>query len=458
MSSQAIEKLRRKFILVATLSFAGAMLLIAGLIYITNLLVTRREISNVIDYIVDNEGELPSPFTGRQLLPEETANGFSEDSSYENDTEDTLSEKKIMEISLADLFGYRNRIYASRESLYSIRYFAVLFDADGEVTDVKTSHIAAVEDDEAEEYARVALRQFFRFGSFGVFYYKVADLDNGGKIVVYMDSTNQVTTNVRLLIVALILIGLGIVIAFLLVRFFSFRVVRPEIEAANRQKLFITNASHELKTPLAVIKANTEVEQMINGENEWNTSTLKQVDRMTGLISNLVMIAKAEEKENNAPREMIDVSAVISETADSFLAMASSDGKKLEKNISEGITRMAAESDIRQLATLLLDNAVKYCDQGGTITIALDEGRGKSVRLAVSNTYAEGADTDTTRFFDRFYRKDESHNVDRGGYGIGLSIAESLLTGYNGTLDASWKDGVITFTCVLKFSVPARRR
>ena len=119
---------------------------------------------------------------------------------------------------------------------------------------------------------------------------------------------------------------------------------------------------------------------------------------------------------------------------------------------------MAAESDIRQLATLLLDNAVKYCDQGGTITIALDEGRGKSVRLTVSNTYAEGADTDTTRFFDRFYRKDESHNVDRGGYGIGLSIAESLLTGYNGTLDASWKDGVITFTCVLKFSVPARRR
>lgn len=454
MSTQAINKLRRKFILVATLSFAGAMFLIAGLIYVTNLLVTRREISNVIDYIIENEGELPSPSSLKDSSSQaDQSREFIEQETDSVSKNGHVSREKWMEFSLSDLFGYGNWIYSSEEYLYSVRYFAVLFDDSGEVSDIKTSHIAAVDDSEAERYARIALDQPFRFGSFGLFYYKVGTLENGNAIVVYLDSTSQVTTNSRLLIVSLSLIGLGIVIAFFLVRYFSFKVVRPEVEAAERQKRFITNASHELKTPLAVIRANTEVEQMVNGENEWNTSTMNQVDRMTGLIANMVMIARADEKESDHPLEKIDVSKAVSETASSFRSVAETNGKTMGAEIPQGVSMVASESDVRELATLLIDNAIKYCDDGGKVAVKLSSIRKGGIQLAVSNSYADGADTDYSRFFDRFYRKDEAHNIETEGYGIGLSIAESLTEKYHGSLNASWKDGLITFTCILRWAV-----
>ena len=452
MSTQAINKLRRKFILVATLSFAGAMFLIAGLIYVSNVLVTRREISNVIDYIIENEGELPSPSSLQDSSGQTAGHANSREQETGSDGSSHVSQEEWMEYSLSDLFGYRNWIYSSSEFLYSVRYFAVLFDESEEVSDIKTSHIAAVNDYEAEHYARIALDQPFRFGSFGLFYYKVGTLENGNAIVVYLDSTNQVTTNSRLLVVSLALIGLGIVIAFFLVRFFSYAVVRPEVEAAERQKRFITNASHELKTPLAVIRANTEVEQMVNGENEWNVSTMNQVDRMTGLIANMVMIAKAQEKESDLPPEKIDVSKAVSETAASFHSVAETNGKTIQTEIPDGISMVASEGDLRELATLLIDNAIKYCDDGGSVAVKLASIRKGGVQLAVSNSYAEGAGTDYSRFFDRFYRKDEAHNIESEGYGIGLSIAESLAEKYHGSLNASWKDGVITFTCILRHS------
>ena len=448
MNSRSIEKLRKKFILVATLSFAGVMLLISGLIYATNLFVTRSEVRRILDYIISYEGELPSHSS---VGEEYKDTGFP--SEYESEMQAVLEsadDDQFMELSLFELFGRRSRWFNSPDFSYSTRFFAVLFDADGEVYDVKTNHIAAVSEEEAEEYGRIALRQFFRFGSFGVFYYKVAALENGGKIVVFLDSTDQVATNGRLLITALTLIGLGMCIAFLLMRLLSYRVVRTEIENANRQKQFITNASHELKTPLAVIRANTEVEQMLNGENEWNISTMKQVDRLTGLIGNLVMIARAEEKEDKVMRDVIDISVPVRETAESFQPVAISEEKQLRLRIDDAVKLCANEGEIRQLVSLLTDNAIKYCDKAGEIEIALSQARGKAARLVISNTYAEGAGVDYSRFFDRFYRKDEAHGIDQGGYGIGLSIAESLFESYHGAIDVTWKEGTIHFTCLLK--------
>ena len=228
-----------------------------------------------------------------------------------------------------------------------------------------------------------------------------------------------------------------------------FRSIAPEIRNAEQQKQFITNASHELKTPLAVIKANTQVQEMMNGKDEWTESTMRQVDRMTGLIQNLVTIVRAEEKEDSEDRIDTDVSEAIRDTVKSYLPVAENAGETLNQNIGDGIHMKAVESQIRQLATLLIDNAIKYCDEHGTINVELLQ-KGRGVKLSVSNTYAEGKNADYSKFFERFYRADQSHNVDKGGYGIGLSIAESLVKQYNGSIDASWKDDVITFDCILK--------
>ena len=111
---------------------------------------------------------------------------------------------------------------------------------------------------------------------------------------------------------------------------------------------------------------------------------------------------------------------------------------------------LADSSKIRQLTTLLVDNAVKYCDEGGKIEVTAGQIKnGRGAALTVSNSYAEGADVDYSRFFERFYRQDSSHNIDKGGYGIGLSLAESICSQYGGDIRAQWKDGVISFICQL---------
>jgi signal transduction histidine kinase len=260
------------------------------------------------------------------------------------------------------------------------------------------------------------------------------------------------------LISVLSILGLGTFLSFFIMRLLSKGFVRTEVENVEKQKQFITNASHELKTPLAVIKANTEMQEMMDGESEWSQSTLRQVDRMTGLIGNLVQIARAQEMTDGelAPT---DIAAAVSETADSFAPVAASDGKKLEKEIPDSLVIKSSDSSMRQLTSLLVDNAIKYCDDGGTIKVELARSRRGAV-LTVSNDYAEGANVDYSRFFERFYRQDEAHTISAGrsegtsgehtnksGYGIGLSIAESLVKSMKGSIDVSWNKGRILFTC-----------
>ena len=161
------------------------------------------------------------------------------------------------------------------------------------------------------------------------------------------------------------------------------------------------------------------------------------------------MITKLQEMEDDSAVSEIDISEVTSDTANEFRVMAESSGIAFEKQIEDGLKIVAEESKIRQLVMILLDNAVKYCDENGKIVICLGGLRRNRIRLTVSNSYAAGSDIDCSRFFDRFYRRDESHNIDTGGYGIGLSIAESICANMGGKIRAEWKDGVISFICEL---------
>ena len=130
-----------------------------------------------------------------------------------------------------------------------------------------------------------------------------------------------------------------------------------------------------------------------------------------------------------------------------YRALAEQSGKNLKTNIEKDVMVTSDESKLRQLSTILVDNALKYCDENGEVEVSLIPIKhGKlRMRLVVSNSYKDGAGIDCNRFFDRFYREDQSHNIDKGGYGIGLSIAESICRRYGGNIKAGWKDGVISF-------------
>ncbi len=444
MSERTINKLRRKFMTIAMLSFILVMVGMGAIIYTTNLVVTRQRIVRTLNMIIENNGYLEAPRSEAEIVAE-----------TEPQTDPDLPVESFWSFpSLSDVFSSKHGLGLDNpEFAYSTRYFAVIFDENQEVVDIVTSHIAAVDEDTAKLYGQTALKSDSSFSSFGDYYYEVGTLDNGNTIVVYLDSRDQILTSNRLLYTALGLLLIGALITFALVRYFSFRLVAQEIRNVETQKQFITNASHELKTPLAVIRANTEVEAMLNGENEWNQSTLKQVDRMTGLIQNLVTISRAQEREEKTDRIMLDVSSIVKETADTFAPVASQDNKQLVTSLQDQSNLRCEESEIRQLASLLIDNAIKYCDDGGTIKVSVTgKKRGGNVRLVVSNNYAAGKDVDYSKFFERFYREDESHHAEstKGGYGIGLSIAESLVHKYHGSIQVNWNDGVIMFTCVLK--------
>lgn len=450
MNEQSIKKLKNKFLIISMCSFIAVMLIVGGLIYVSTLMVTRKEAKEVTQAIIDNGGNLPAVKVSihQNSSSDSSDTPGDQDKKVEEDIKGNRSLKEGLNEFLSTLFGGENGALTDKDQWYSVRYFTVCFDKNDQVTDINADRIASIDVSDARQYALAVKNNMFRFGSIGDYYYQVQETKNGS-IVAFVDCTNQIRLTNRILYIALMLIGFGSIISFIVLHALSYRVIAPEIRNAEQQKQFITNASHELKTPLAVIKANTQVQEMMNGKDEWTESTMRQVDRMTGLIQNLVTIVRAEEKEDSEDRIDTDVSEAIRDTVKSYLPVAENAGETLNQNIGDGIHMKAVESQIRQLATLLIDNAIKYCDEHGTINVELLQ-KGRGVKLSVSNTYAEGKNADYSKFFERFYRADQSHNVDKGGYGIGLSIAESLVKQYNGSIDASWKDDVITFDCILK--------
>ncbi len=422
MNSTEVNGIRRKFIIIATLSFFAVITFTAGMTALANQYSLRTQAGHALELIVLNNGEMPEP---------------------------TSSAKELHATDLFDgLFP---------EFTYSARYFSVLFNAQGNPVRVDVKRVASVNEAEALEYARAAMRAYqesltvamLDMGQADTFFYKVKKLDDGRTIVAFLDCSFQMQVNREVGITTLIVCAVSLIGSFALVVLLSKRAIRPEIENARRQKQFITNASHELKTPLAVIRANTEVIEMLQGESEWTQSTMSQVDRMDGLVQNLVMIARAAETEDRSAMGEIDVGDLVVQTVDPFRSLARQENKALTCEVDGEVRMVADASAIQQLCTLLVDNAIKYCDDGGKVVVEVSSPRRDRVALTVSNTFAEGKNAQFGKFFERFYRDDQAHS-DEGGYGIGLSVAESICTRYGGSIKAFWKGGMAVFTCQLR--------
>lgn len=411
MNVKEIQRLRFKFIFISMMSILMVMIFIGSVINIFSRVVSIRAIRNTLAYIAEHNSQDYRDYKDEDAFDEIFSPSFK-----------------------------RNHFYI------------FIYDTSGNITDTISNTKSTIEISAAEDYSKDILASPLTYSNIGMYYYRKDITSDGSTKITMLDCTSEITIALRLLSATLITCLTAMLITFVLVLIFSEKAIQPEIRNSNRQKEFITNASHELKTPLAVIRANTELLEITCGENEWTRSTLNQVDSMNGLIQNLVMISKAQEHEDKSVMAKINVSEIIHQTVSPYEAMAKKSGKELTENIEENVLFITDESRIRQLVTILIDNAIKYCDDNGKVEISLThqkKGRG-SLTIVVSNTYAEGANVDCSRFFDRFYREDKSHNIDKGGYGIGLSIAESICSQSKGSIKAHFKDGSIYFTCVLR--------
>ena len=422
-----VNKLRKKFVITAMLSLLVILVIMIAVINIVNISQIVRDADNHLAILTTNNGLFP----GMQ-------NGGGEMQPPRQDKP----------------FGFeRLNNMRSMEMPFQTRYFWARFDESGSIVEVNTSHIASVSEDEAKAAATEIYGTGKDKGFYNSFRYKIGTNSDGTKILVFSDLSASLINIYRLLLQSL-LIGLFTLIAmFILVFLFSGRAVAPAVESMEKQKRFITDAGHELKTPLAIISANIDVLELEAGKSEWTSSIRNQVKRMNSLVKNLLTLSRMDEERMHVVYSDFDMSATVKETAASFGAVAESSSKKYGTDIEEGIHITGDKNAINQLTSLLLDNAMKYSDEKGSINVHLS--KGKNITLEVSNTTDYMPSGNLDRLFDRFYRADASRSREKGGYGIGLSVARAIAQSHGGDIQAL-KDGdrIIRFVVTIPTQLP----
>ncbi len=399
-----IKKLRRRIVLAAMLSLIAVLTVIIGAISAFNYHSICVNADTTLAILAENGGEFPDSLTPPSPPEEQRRKNLSPELAFES------------------------------------RYFTVTFTADSSAAYVNTGKIAAIDSDTAAAMAQEVAASGKTAGFDEHYRYSVTEY-NGQTLVIFLDCNRDLNSFYRFLFISIAVSFAGLCAVGILMIFLSARIAKPFVDNYEKQRQFITDAGHELKTPLAIINADTEVLEMDIDEedNEWISDIRTQADRMLELTNNLIFLAKAEE---DRPRtEMIDfsMSDITEETVSGFLAMAKTQNRTLTSEIAPMISVNGDESSIRRLITIFLDNAMKYSNEGGQIQVKLSASKNHA-KLTVSNTCDHISKESTTHFFDRFYRGDSSRNSRIKGYGLGLSIAKTIVDRHNGKITASTED------------------
>lgn len=405
-----IRSLRKKFLFIAMASLIAAMVLLCVAIGLGNYISVTNRSDSIIDLLYENGGEFPRP------------------SAQPN----------------AGVYDFQ----VTQESPFEIRYFVVALTARREVREVNMAHIAAFDRHSAIDRISEILEEEQERGYVGHYRYGVFDVEDGGSMIIVLDCFMQLQTTVNTVRMVITIFLACAWIVFVLLLFLSKWVVRPFAENLERQRQFITDASHELKTPLAILSADMSLLGDSCGENQWLESAKAQIFRLDKLIKNLVELARTEETVKDAAMTTFSLSDVAQANIDAFASLAESAGKTLEAELEPGIDFRGVQDNLFRLFSILLDNAVKYCDPGGTIRLTLKR-QGRGVRITVSNPCEGLNPAQLPRYFDRFYRADSSRARTTGGYGIGLSTAKAIVLRHKGRIGNRYTNGIISFSIAL---------
>ncbi len=335
--------------------------------------------------------------------------------------------------------------FMTKETPFSTRFFTVRFDEDGQVSGVDISSVSAVTEEDAREMGINTYESGRERGWGGDYRYKRYQTEQGTAIVYVDGSMNRFLSDRLLWSAGGVLVASALVI-LLIVIFFSKRAVRPVAESYAKQKQFITDANHELKTPLTLVMANLDILEAEIGENEWLSDIRSEGERMGALVNQLIVLARMDEEKTNLEMGHFSMSEMVTEVASEFQMLAQERGKSLLAQVDPDVGYTGDEESIRRVVSILLDNAVKYCDGGGGIVLRLE--KRKHPVLSVENTYADVEGTELDKLFDRFYRSDKARTF-HGGFGVGLSIAKAIVAQHKGEIRAYRKGGdVIGFKVV----------
>ncbi len=453
-----IKKLKVRFIILAMISLTVLLSLIVAGMNIANYRNVVNDADKRLEVLEENSGKL---LGGRFDMMAPPGNIYDQD--YRNADEDSE--------------GYFGRKgpggpYMSRDEAEEARFFMVTTGQDGSIQSTNVNRISSVDEDEAASMAKQVLASGDEAGFIDDFRYSVDDV-NGGKRVTFLDCGRTLTSFKEFLKASVLMSLLGLLAVFFVILYFAGRIVRPVAESYEKQKRFITDAGHEIKTPLAIIKANIdlmdmELDSAEAGKTEDDRSSAvgelreslsdinDQVDRLTGLTNDLVYLSRMEEAENSLVMTEVPISDIVEETVSSFEPLAAEKGKAISKVIEPMVAVQGSSKELEKLVSILMENAIKY--SAGPREIELNDGEdgmpvppvidvrfgkeGKSAVLRISNrTENELTNESLSHVFERFYREDSSRNSETGGHGIGLSMASAIVKAHGGEISARTTDG-----------------
>ena len=490
-----VKTLQKKFIAASMLAVTLLLLTLVGAINILNAVSVTRRQGRILEMLCETDahpelrsGEPDEGRAGTGFHPAGPGFGKAEpgredSSAWSSGEVPAMNGDRIDRRRDGGGFGLFGR-NLSVDNALSARFFAVWFDEQGAVLRTDVSRIFAVDEEEAEETAcrmigtgrkqgtmdgfRFLVRQPQQTGEQTVS--RAADADSGSsdEYAESVPDTSEETLLVAMDISAdrdgiLTVLGISVLIAALCwiamlwpVRLLARRAIAPTATGIERQKQFVTNAGHELKTPLAIIQANTEALELFNGENKWTRNIKAQTVRLNGLMQNLLTLSRMDETGLHMELKPFPFAGLVREVWENFAASAEARNiaVRLEPG-DEGLSVLGNRDSLAQLLSILFDNAVKYTPRGGQILIRTGTGRDQVV-FTQSNTLSPQSREDGTlredpeRLFDRFYRADADRSRKKGGYGIGLSAAKAIASANQGSIHAAYEEDRLVFTVVLR--------
>ena len=298
--------------------------------------------------------------------------------------------------------------------------------------------------DEIKKYALEVSNRNFDEGHIGNYIYKIRKLGMNVKEITLIESEDTIQQLKTTIIISISIGIIGLVVIYIIAKKISKTIVKPVEDSFEKQKQFVSDASHELKTPLAVIEANADVLQDKIGENKWITYIQNEVQSMNKLVNDLLVLARME-NTNVSNNQKFDLSKEVQMSVSVFESMIYEKKIDLETNIDEKIEFNGDKEDIKHIISIILDNAIKHTDENGKIIVNTQKER-NDIKIEIKNQGEPIPEEEREKIFERFYRVDKARSRSEKRYGLGLSIAKGIVKKYNGNIYATSKDGFTSFT------------
>lgn len=405
------NKLKKKFIVTALCAISIVLFLVLGIINGFNYFHNLQESNRILTILLDNNGNFPH----QQMQPKE--------------------KKRVPGLG--------------PETPFETRYFSVTVKSDGTVISLDTSHINAIDEEQAISYAKQVYHK--ESGLIDIYRYQTKT-ENNTATIVFIDDSRNINSFQSTLKISICTSLLGLSAVAILLYIFSSRAISPVIESYEKQKRFITDASHELKTPLTVMNADIDLLEMECEESEWIQDLRKQSENLTNMTNHLISLARMDEENTSLTFIDIPFSDIAEECCLSFQNAVQTHNLTMHCEIEPLITIRADEKMIHQLCNLLLDNAVKYAKNGTSIHVCLRK-ESKNVIFAISNISSLPITRqDCAHIFERFYRSEESRASSISGSGLGLSLAKHIVLLHHGKIKASIQKEQL-FSIIITFPI-----